>query len=57
MTILRILSEKESEEDTKFGIEIQQFYLQFWYNGTVHEITEDNLKDFFSIYLIGINDK
>jgi len=56
MTHLRTLSEEESEEDTKFGIEIEQFYLQYHYKGEVYELHEDDLKDFYSIYLVGIND-
>lgn len=56
MTSIRTLSEKESKEDTKFGVEIEQFYLQFWHREELYEITKENLKDFYSIYLVGLND-
>ena len=56
MTSLRLVSEKENEEDVKFGIEIEQFYLQYHFKGEVYELTDDNLKDLFGIYILGIND-
>ena len=55
MTNLRTLSEDESQEDTKFGIKIDKFYLQYHYEGKAYEITTDNLTEFYSIYLVGIN--
>ena len=56
MPSVRTLSEKESKEDTKRGIEIEQFYLQFWHGEELYEITKEDLKDFYSIYLVGLND-
>jgi len=56
MPIVRTLSEKESKEDTKFGIDITEFYLEYRYKGVDHCIFKDDLKDFYSIYLVGIND-
>ena len=56
MTSIRTLTQEETKEDVKFGIEIEQFYMMYHYKGKVYEITEDNLKDLYAIYLIGIND-
>lgn len=55
MTSLRTLSEKETKPNTKFGIHINEFYLRYHYNGKEYEIKTHNLKDFFSIYVEGIN--
>jgi len=55
MTSIRTLSEKETEEDTKFGIDITKFCLEYRYKGVDYCIFKEDLKDFFSIYLIGIN--
>ena len=57
MTILRTLSENEMKEDTKMGIYINEFYLRYHYEGKEHEIHIYDLKDFFSIYLVGLNDE
>ena len=56
MTILRTLSEKESKEDTKTGIYINEFYLRYHFKGKEHEVHIHDLKELFSIYLVGLND-
>ena len=55
MPIVRTLSEKESKEDTKFGIDITEFYLEYRYKGVDYCIFKEDLKDFFSIYILGMN--
>jgi len=56
MTSLRTLTEKESKQDVKFDIKITEFYLEYNYKGIDHCIRKDDLEEFFSIYLVGIND-
>ena len=56
MTSLRTLSEKESKEDTKICIYINEFYLRYHFKGKEHEVHIHDLKDLYSIYLVGIND-
>jgi len=55
MTVLQTYSENESKEDTKFCVDINEFYLRYHYNGKEYEINTHDLKDFYSIRLIGIN--
>ena len=53
MTSLRTFSEKETDENIKFGVKINEFYLRYHYEGKEYKLTT---KEFYAIYLVGIND-
>ncbi len=57
MTTLQTFSEKKTEEKTLFGIKLNEFYLRYHYKGKEYEIKTSDLKEFFSIKILGINKK
>jgi len=56
MTSLKTISEEESKEERKINIKVNEFYIRYHYEGKEYELRTHDLKEFFSIYLVGIND-
>ncbi len=55
MVILQTHSEKKTKENTLFGIKLNEFYLRYHYKGKEYEIKTSDLKEFYSIQILGIN--
>ena len=56
MTTLQTYSEKECKENILFGIDINELYIRYHYKGKEYELKTHNLKEFYSIHILGIND-
>ena len=56
MTILQTLSQIETNENTLFDIEIRAFRLDYIYKGKEYSLYFNDLKDFYSIKIVGMND-
>ena len=58
MTILQTYDEETTKETTIFDIDIIKFHLEYTSdNGEIVVITEADLKKYYSIKILGMNDK
>lgn len=56
MTILQTFDEIKTEENSLFGIEIKEFLLRYVHEGKEEVISTKDLKNFYSVRIMGMND-